>query len=347
MKNSNILVWLPSPIGDSILCTPALRAIREYFHNSRVCFYANDAVHRVLTGSGLNDTWIRQTSRNPLHIAILLRRYEFNTAILFKNSFGSAFAVYLAGIPSRIGYAREGRAVMLTKKICPPTMADGSYKPLSAVDYYLGLAELLGCDILRKNLQLKVEPDDASRLKMKLGTQITGSAPVVVMVPGGAFGPSKCWPSERFAETADRLIEKYNAKVFVSTAPNRAEEQIARQICAAAKHNIIDLRAANISLGELKSLISIASLVICNDTGPRHMAIALGRSVVTLFGPNNPAWTETNYDREIKIRVDVDCSPCDKPRCTANEHYCMEGITVDMVFQAAQKLLENKVEDAR
>jgi heptosyltransferase-2 len=89
----------------------------------------------------------------------------------------------------------------------------------------------------------------------------------------------------------------------------------------------------------LKVLFSIADLVISNDTGPRHIAAAFGRKVITLFGPNDPAWTDTGYENEIQIVGDVPCAPCGKPVCRKSEHLCMQAITVEMVCNAAKKLL--------
>ncbi len=102
----------------------------------------------------------------------------------------------------------------------------------------------------------------------------------------------------------------------------------------------------SISLGELKALFSLAELVISNDTGPRHIAIALGRKVITLFGPNNPAWTDTGCENEIQIIGNVHCAPCSKPKCKKSEHICMQAITVEMVCEAAKELLENNRKQA-
>ncbi|UCF14651.1 MAG: hypothetical protein JSW59_14650, partial [Phycisphaerales bacterium] len=164
---------------------------------------------------------------------------------------------------------------------------------------------------------------------------------IVVIVPGGAFGPSKCWPNARYAQTADRLIANCNATVVVSVAPLKAETQIARQICNTSRHGLINLGDSPLSLDELKALFSIADLVITNDTGPRHIAIALQRKVVSLFGPNDPAWTDTGFENEIQIVGNVPCAPCSKPNCREDQHLCMESITVDMVCDAAKELVEN------
>jgi tRNA A-37 threonylcarbamoyl transferase component Bud32 len=176
---------------------------------------------------------------------------------------------------------------------------------------------------------------------------VNANGPVVILVPGGAFGTSKCWPSERFAQTADRLIEKYNATIVISVSPHPSEKQIAKEICASSRNKLINLGDRSLNPGELKALFSIAELVISNDTGPRHIAIALGRKVVSLFGPNDPAWTETDCKNEIQIVGNVYCGPCAKPKCKKSEHLCMSSITAEMVCKTAKELLEDKRRKAK
>ncbi len=355
ITEDKILVWLPSPMGDAILCTPALRAIREYFKACQITYLATNVVHNVLSPSSFNDEWLELDSNNPFEIAKKLKEHKFTYAILFKNSFASALAVYLAAIPARIGYARECRGFFLTEKLYPLKLSPrrfyqheqtrgirSKFKPVSMVEYYLAIARWLGSRNPEKNLELLIESQDKKNLKEKLPQVLNPKGPVVVIVPGGAFGPSKCWSSLKFAETAGRLITKYNATVVISVAPDSVEEQIATEICSSSKHSLINLAETPLSLGELKALFSIADLVISNDTGPRHIAIALGRKVVTLFGPNDPVWTNTNYENEIQIIGNVHCAPCSKPKCNKSEHLCMESISVEMVCEAAKELLENK-----
>jgi heptosyltransferase-2 len=359
ITEDKILVWLPSPMGDAILCTPALRAIREYFKTCKITFFTTKVVHSVLSPSSFNDEWLELDESNPFEIAKKLKEHNFTYAILFKNSFASALAVYLAAIPARIGYAREYRGFLLTEKLYPLKLPPrrfskhihirgtrGRFKPASMVDYYLAIARWLGSRNPAKNLELLIEPQDKKNLQDKLPQVLNPKGPVVVIVPGGAFGPSKCWSSLKFAQTAGRLITKYNATVVISVAPDSVETQIAEEICNSSKHNIINLAETPVSLGELKALFSIADLVISNDTGPRHIAIALGRKVVTLFGPNDPTWTDTNYENEIQIIGNVHCAPCSKPKCNKSEHLCMESISVEMVCAAAKELLENKRKQA-
>ena len=361
MQDENILVWLPSPMGDAVLCTPALRAIREHFESSQITFFANLVVRQVLSPSSFNDAWLEQKNKNPFKIAKMFSRHKFSSAILFKNSFASALTSFLAGIPSRIGYTREGRGFLLTEKlypvrsprrhspdgrgltsngVYPPRLSVARFKPSSMIDYYLAIASWLGCDTSDRNPELLIDMEDCQSVQLKLPELSDADGPIVVIVPGGAFGPSKCWLSERFAQTADWLISSYNATVVVSVSPAAAEKRIAEEICRSSRHELINLSETPISLGELKSLFSIADLVITNDTGPRHIAKALGCKIISLFGPNNPAWTQTEYENEIQIVGTAACVPCDKAVCKKDEHLCMQAITVEMVCDAAGKLLE-------
>lgn len=336
-----ILVWLPSPMGDAVLCTPALRAIRQHFKSCKISFFANSVVHEVLSPSSFKDVWLEQQNSNPFAIAKMLKDHKFTHAILFKNSFASGLATFLARIPLRIGYAREGRGFLLTDKLYPRKLPDGKFKPISMIDYYLAIASWLGADTADRNLELLIDPQENESLRTKLPEVAKSEEPVIVIVPGGAFGPSKCWLNVRFAQTVDWLISNYNATVVVSVSSAPAEKQIAKEICDLSKHKLINLAERPINLGELKSLFSSADLVISNDTGPRHIAIALGRSVISLFGPNNPVWTDTGYENEIQIVGDAPCAPCGKPICEKKEHLCMQAITVEMVCNAAKKLLED------
>ncbi len=343
MQKEKILVWLPSPMGDAILSTPALRAIRGNFKAEEIYFFAKPSVREILSPNNFNDRWLPQQSENPLSIAKQLKKHKFSCAILFKNSFASALAVFLAGIPTRIGYSREARSLFLTDKLYPPKLPSGKFKPVSMVDYYLAVASWIGADTTGQDLELLIDSQEEENLRQILPEVVDSEGPIIIIVPGGAFGPSKCWLSKRYAQTADRLIDNYNATVIISVAPVEAEKKIAEEIVKFSKNKLINLAEKPVSLGRLKALFSMADLVISNDTGPRHIAIALKRRVITLFGPNNHEWTETNYENEIKIIGNAPCAPCDKPVCKKPEHLCMKAITVEQLCRAAKKFLDNRI----
>ncbi len=334
-----ILVWLPSPMGDAILATPALRAIRNKFRDFEVYFFANSIVRGILSPCSLNDHWLEHKSINPLLAAFVLKKHNFTDAFLFKNSFGSALACILARIPRRIGYAREGRSIFLTDRLHPLKLPNGDFEPVSMIDYYLEIAYYEGAEIKSKNPELSLDEEDCRSFYNKFPQLSSNARPLVVFVPGGAFGPSKCWDCSRFAETADELVSKYDAQVVLSVSSHPMEKRIAGRIQQLASNVVLNLSENPVTPGELKCLFSRANLVITNDTGPRHIAIAFDRPVITLFGPNDPAWTETNHKKEIKIIGKAPCAPCAKPECTNSRHICMESITVEMVVNAADKIL--------
>jgi len=338
-----IVVYLPSPMGDAILCTPALRAIRRHFHQSDISFLASPMVREILSPCPFNDRWIDlPAGHHPLAVARQIRECDFTHAVLFKNSLGSALTAFLARVPHRIGYSRDGRGVLLTDRLEAALRLTGGYAPVSAVDYYLAIASRLGADTSERQLELHFHPHDLETVQAKLPEVFTAGRPVVILVPGGAFGPSKCWPGERFAQTADHLIERNEATVVLSVASNPFEKRIAEEISTRSKHALVNLADRPVSLGELKALFSRADLAIANDTGPRHIAIALGRKVITLFGPNDPAWTNTGYPQETQIVGQAPCAPCQRPKCRMKEHTCMESISAAQVCDAASALLRDR-----
>jgi heptosyltransferase-2 len=334
----HILIWLPSPLGDAICATPALRALRHHFADAQITFLAAPFTQAILSPTVFADSWLNPAK--GLHRQVRqLRSHRFDTTVLLKNSFGSALTARLAGIERRIGYLRDGRSFLLTDGIVPQKDKNRRFKPIPSVRYYLTLAESLGAKPTTALPELTVAPADQDAIDRLFPHTVASDKPLVILVPGGAFGPSKLWPAQRFAACAEALIERHNAHVIVSVSPTTAERQAAEAICAQCRFELAHLGNTPLTGGQLKALFSRAALVLTNDTGPRHIAIALRRKVVTLFGPNNPAWTHTDYPDEIRIVGRGPCVPCDKPICRAKRHYCMKSITVEEVLQAAETLL--------
>ncbi len=333
-------MWLPSPVGDAVLCTPALRGLGKRFEGEQIYFLASETVRGLLSPNSFGNEWVDTGRAGLTRLACRLKGHGFSRAVLFKNSFGSALTTFLAGVPERIGYARDCRSLFLTERIYPPKGADGRFKPVSMIDYYLKIAAQLGCGTADRHTELSVSKEDRASLPAKLPGAFSPASPLVVLVPGGAFGPSKRWPVERFARTADWLVEKYDATVVLCVAPNKMEAGIAEQVCRFAERKVHSPAETGLTMGDLKALIAESDLVITNDTGPRHIAIALGKKLITLFGPNNPEWTQTGYEDEVQIVGEAECVPCDKPQCRQERHLCMESISVEMVCGAAGKILD-------
>lgn len=337
-----MLIWLPSPLGDAIMATGTLRAIRSLFGTSHITFLGSAFTREILSPSPFCNDWL-DYDRRFWPLLKTIRSQRFDMAILLKNSFGSALCAAMAGIGRRVGYARDGRSFLLTDRI-EPLRDNGVFKPVPMIEYYQNIASFLGSNTASCRPELSIEPGDTEAVFRKLPALKRIDGPFVILVPGGAFGPSKLWPVERYAQLADKLRIAYHATILISVAPVTEETDIAASICKQAACNPLNIAQTPVTGGQLKALFSLADLVITNDTGPRHIAIALDKNVVSLFGPNNPQWTLTGHPKEIQIVGQTPCAPCNKPRCRLKRHMCMESITVEQVFSAASRFLEARTD---
>ncbi len=161
---------------------------------------------------------------------------------------------------------------------------------------------------------------------------LVGKGPFVGIAPGAAYGPSKRWPVERFAEVADWLTEEAGAQCVLLTGPG--EEDTRDAILEAARQPLLVCDEGRPTVDTLKAAVSLLQLLICNDSGPRHVAIGLNVPTICIMGPTKPVYTEGPYEKGRVLRVDVDCGPCQKRICKT-DHRCMTRITPDAVIDAA------------
>lgn len=343
-----ILVYMPTWVGDVVMTTPALRALRKRFADSHITLICRGNAAPVLAGSPLIDEIIPLTRSkkrglfapitDTLANARAIRGGTFDAAVLLSNSFRAAATVRWAGVRRRVGYDRDRRGWLLTDRVAVPRDGDQP-KMISAVRYYNDLAIMLGCDDPGDRLELAVdERDDRVVGDLLAGWGVADHHPLVVINPGASFGPSKLWPPERFAAVADRLVVERDAAVVITCGPG--EQDLARRVRASMEQPSRVCDDPMLTLGQLKAIIRRCDLLLNNDTGPRHFAKAFDRSVVTVFGSTHPGWTDTDYANERKIRIDVDCGPCHIKVCPLGHHKCMTGVTVDMVYGATVELLD-------
>ncbi len=348
---SRLLVVMPTWLGDCVMATPTLRALRGLYPQAHIAALVSDVMLPALDACPwLNELipWDRKATRSLAGLwrkARELKRYGFDAAVLLPNSLRSAAIVRLAGIPSRIGYARDGRGWLLADRL-QPLRKDGKHVPVSTLQYYLDIARHLGATDPSPSMELFTQADDDERAARLLTGDTPGSGlderrPIVLLTPGANFGDAKLWLTDRFAAVADRLHDECGVTVAISGAPG--ERAILDEVLAAAKSPIIDLAARGIDLKLLKSVVKQCHLVVTNDTGPRHLAAAMGVPVVTVFGPTDPAWTVIDFADERQVMVDVECGPCQQKKCplsgTADFHQCMTGVSVDMVVDRCVELL--------
>lgn len=338
-----MLVLLPNWVGDAVMATPTLRALRERWPAARIVGVGRATATGVLAGAPWLDE-LRTIARDdsPLGVGLRLRRERFDTAVLLPNSWRAALIARLSGARRRVGYARDGRGLLLTDRL-RPAREGGRYVPRSAVGYYLDLTRRIGAEPTSTQVELPVtaaESDAAAGLLREAGVPASAAGPKVMLIPGASYGEAKRWPADRFAAVADALVERHGATILLSGSPaERGVIETVRDACRAAP---IDLAAHGLTLAKLKGVIDRCDLVITNDTGPRHIAAAVDTPVVTIFGPTDPRWSEIDFARERQVRIDVACGPCQRPQCPLTDgrrHQCMTGIDIPMVLEAAEALL--------
>lgn len=312
------------------MATPALRALARRFPGARLTVAARQSGCALLEGL----PWISGFLPLPAQPGMLQMRHAArqlgarpDLAVLLPHSFRAALFAWHTGARQRIGYDRGGRGWLLTRRV-PPHREAGKIAPVYMVDEYLGLACALGAADDGAGPELAVADTDRAAVCALL----PAARPIVAIAPGAAFGPSKCWPAERYAAVADALHARHGAACLLLIGPG--EEATRDAVRTAARFPLIDVQGASPSIGKLKAAIEAAHLLIGNDSGPRHIAIALKRPVICLMGPTSPRYSTGPYEQGQVLRVDVDCGPCQKPVC-ATDHRCMTRISAENVVAAA------------
>ncbi|QDT25431.1 ADP-heptose--LPS heptosyltransferase 2 [Gimesia panareensis] len=344
-----IAVFLPNWIGDAVMATPALRALRDEFSNAEITAIQKPYVAEVLNGLDLVDhslDWVSEKSlKTQLQFLRQLRQERFDLAVLFPNSFRSACLSFLAGIPRRVGIQRDGRGWLLTDVLS----AKDRSTPYPAMDEYLRIvAHLIGeesSDLqansgLSRKMELAVTEADRQRWESFWNKQSAEFKrhPLICLNPGGAFGAAKHWPVAHFAELAQRLAGELQKSVLVVCGPAEKEEAI--QIVEQANHPLVtSLADEPLHLGLTKAAIQQAELLVTTDSGPRHFAAPFDVPVVTLFGPTHIMWSETFYDRGQHLQLAMDCGPCQQRVCPLGHHRCMKDLSAARVFDAVVSLL--------
>ena len=339
-------VFLPNWVGDVVMATPTLRALRKFVgSDGQIIGIMRPYVAEVLAGTTwLDEQVIYDKSANRFGFPSRalyreLRSARLDRVVLLTNSMRTAWMAWRSGATERIGFRNEARSLLLTKRIRQPRAPDGG--PLPTVDGYLHLAAAAGCAPEPPRLELATTADDeraADAVWQQL--ELPEGDRVVILNSGGAYGAAKQWPAEYFAELARRIVSGGVLRVLVNCGP--AEREIARAIAEMANDSRVVTLAdfEQLPVGLTKACIRRSRLLVSTDSGPRYFGVAFGRPVVTLFGPTDPLRTQLPYERETSMSLSLDCQPCMERTCPLGHHRCMRELTVEMVHQAVNELLE-------
>ena len=335
-----ILVRATNWVGDAIMALPALRALRGRFPEAQISVVARPYVADIYRDQDICDRLVAYDPRaahaglsGRERLAEELRSQKFDLAVLLQNAFDAAWLAWRAGVHERIGYARDGRSVLLTKAVPVPRPGE---IPAHEQFYYLELlrrAGLVDNPTGENFISLNVNQE----AKRQAGAQLASvgaraDAMRIAVGAGASYGSAKCWPPDRFAHVADRLTAEFDADVILfGTA---AERPVTAAIASAMKHSPIDLAGKTV-IAELPALLSQCHLFIGNDSGAMHVAAAVGLPVVAVFGPTDPGGTAPVTPRCTVVQDKPYCSPCFLRRCPT-DHRCMRRVSPDAVAAAAR-----------
>ena len=334
-----ILVRATNWVGDAILSLPALRALRAAFPTAHISILARPYVADIYRGQGIADNLLPYESRGEHaglfgreRLALELRAHKFDIALLLQNAFDAAWLAWRAGIPQRIGYARDARSLLLTKAVRPPKPGE---IPAHEQFYYLELlhrAGLVDTYSAPTGIALRVEPQALETAERDLLLSGARAGKLRIAIGAGAsYGSAKCWPPARFAEVATRLQANLDADIILFGTS--AEADVSAAIIREMHHPPIDLTGKTV-IAELPALLSRCHLFIGNDSGAMHVAAAAGLPVVAIFGPTDPGGTAPVTPRCTIVQEKPHCSPCFLRRCPI-DHRCMKRITPEAVLSAA------------
>ncbi len=346
MEGQRILVVKPSSFGDIVHSLPFLHVLRRGFPDAHIAWVVGRSNADLLTGHPDLDEVIvfererwggmKDVVRSMSELSAFIRRLRagrYDLVVDLQGLFRSGLVTVLTGARRRVGFAaaREFSSLFYSVRVDVPD-AD-----THAVDRYLLVVRSLGLELDGEpQFNVRIGEEARSFAADYLASANPEGQPLVVMLPSSRW-VTKRWPAERFATAADRVGEELNAVVLF--LGSRGDRPLVARITGMMKKGALSL-AGETTLKQSAALLARAEVVVANDTGPMHLAVALAAPVVALYGPTSPARTGP-YDGTVRLlRSTRDCVPCFRAHC--NEAHCMTDISVDDVYGAVRDLLEGQ-----
>jgi len=302
---------------------PALRMVRERYPKSRITILAKPSVADLYKRELFADEVMLYGTKSYRATARELRARKFDCAILLPNAFSAAWIVWLAGIPVRVGYKRDGRGWLLTKPVPVPSRGE---IPRHERFYYLELLRRAGLIQTYPHIEsIRMTSHEASSEQRRIGVS-----------PGAAYGTAKRWLPERFAEAASQLAKVREASIALFGA--KSERALCEQVAGMLQGHQVTNYAGETSLAQFIELASTCEVFLTNDSGAMHIASALGIPTVAIFGATDDRATGPTGSNSRVIREPVECSPCLLRECPI-DHRCMKRVSASRVVEEALSLL--------
>ncbi|MBI4467993.1 MAG: lipopolysaccharide heptosyltransferase II [Acidobacteria bacterium] len=343
-KTKQLLIMSPTWLGDAIMALPAIREAGRVFDDHRLTILCREGLKELFElDMAIDGIWLDTGDRAMAARGALAsdRIPVWNAALLLQNSFRSAWRAWRLGAKERIGFRTDGRGWLLTYPIERPSGRDRRHQVYYYLELIAGIERKLRgesrVDFDRPDISLYAKASQqsaASELLERMGLAATGG--FFVINPGATNSRAKQWLPDRFAAVADRIFDETGMMaVIVGTAGDRCA---ADAVLERALRPIIDLTGRT-GLGELIGVVSLARLLITNDTGTSHLGGALGIPTLTIFGPTQSFATRPFAEQAVVIEKPVSCAPCMLRDCPI-DHRCMTGVQVDDVLEAARSVLQ-------
>jgi heptosyltransferase-2 len=372
MKVERILVRGVNWLGDAVMSLPALQRLREAKPRAHITMLSHEKLADLWQICPSIDAHLTFTSNEKVwEVGRRLRREKFELGLLFPNSARSALELWLGGVPERIGYAGQWRHLLLTRFVPQRSQAVAMKKRPAAeirelikspapsapslfsseahhLHHYLHLVAVLGANPTPVPPRLTIADDTRAEIVRRFNlSRLAQASPWLGLNPGAEYGPAKRWPAEKFIAAALEIQRRSGCRwiIFGGKRDRALAKGIASAIQAAGKgppdrNSALDF-SGKTTLRELCALLSACRVLLTNDTGPMHLAAALGTPVVVPFGSTSPELTGPGLPGDMRNRLlksDVPCAPCFRRECPI-DFRCMHGISVGAVADAVMDLL--------
>ena len=334
------LIVSPNWIGDAVMAQPLLRLLKERDPQCAIDVLAPAWVAPVWRAMSEVGAVIEAPFRHGAlqlrerwRFARELRRRGYAAAYVLPNTLKFALIPWLAGIPRRVGYRGESRHGLINVM-----HEDDKSAPRPMVSFYAALAHAPNATAVPPSAlpRPRLTVDAAQKAEAFASVGLRSDAPLVVFAPGAEFGSAKRWPAAHFAQLAQGIVQTHPG-AQIALLGSAKDNPVCEEIRASATmaHNFAGVTA----LDQAIALIASAAAVVSNDSGLLHIASALNRPIIALYGPTDPDHAPPFSDVAASLSLRLDCAPCRQRECPLGHHRCMQDLTVDMVWQPLQAML--------
>ncbi|HEV7859461.1 MAG TPA: lipopolysaccharide heptosyltransferase II [Pyrinomonadaceae bacterium] len=341
-------------VGDAVMTIPALRELRRVLPGAHLTLVTRSWSEGLFRDADFLDQLLIYDRRGMGSVARATRQWRsqsFDLAILFQNAFEAALIAAVARVPVRVGYGTDGRRALLTHALPLPSWHGERHEVFYYLNIIYELEKLLrgSSDVMEREPRFDLRVNharqaEATELLKAHGASLNGASlngagmdgPLIALCPGSTNSRAKRWPSERYAALADRFVDEMRARVVL--VGSAEEVEVSHAVAGQMRRQPVMLTGRT-DLSEAVAVLSIADLLITNDTGPAHIAAALERPTLVIFGPTDPTTTRPFSQRAQLIRRPPECAPCMLRDCPI-DHRCMTAITPDEVFARACEMMK-------